>query len=453
MRRASRSGGDWWQQPRRLPGPSAPRAKGRRPFGTSWWGNAWIEALEQRARLDSNRLPRGRTYARTGAVGPITLSPGHIEAEVQGSRRQPYEVSVRVLCFSEEQWGKVLDAMAAEIGHTAALLDGELPAGVDQDVRSVGLDLLPGPGELQPRCSCPDWADPCKHSAAVCYLVADLLDEDPFGVLLLRGHGREEVLAALRQRRHAGSGSPAGTGSPSGLLADEGVPARQAWAAPDAGRLSSQPVPPSPPSRPGHPTVLAADPPPGAGVDAAALRALAADAAQRALALARGGRATGLELSRREDLARRAAAMIGGSASSGPGRAEGDGGLAGAPPGDLSALAKRAGLRGRDLLRDALAYRYGGVAGLAVLDEVWDPAPDVVAAGVALLAATSSSGRAPSTRHNRVTALDRQLRLALDGRWYPFRKDRSGQWSPDGPGVAASAGDGDLGQLDDEDSG
>jgi uncharacterized Zn finger protein len=65
----------------------------------------------------------------------------------------------------------------------------------------VGLDLLPGPGEVQPRCSCPDWADPCKHAAAVCYLVADELDRDPFLLFLLRGKGRDELLAGVRQRR------------------------------------------------------------------------------------------------------------------------------------------------------------------------------------------------------------------------------------------------------------
>ena len=105
-----------------------------------------MEALERRARLDPNRLPRGRTYARTGAVGVLTLAPGEILADVQGSRRSPYKVRVRVRPFDEAEWHRLLDALAAEIGHTAALLDGELPAGVADDIRSVGLDLLPGAG-------------------------------------------------------------------------------------------------------------------------------------------------------------------------------------------------------------------------------------------------------------------------------------------------------------------
>ncbi|MDQ6838144.1 MAG: SWIM zinc finger family protein, partial [Actinomycetota bacterium] len=173
----------------------------RRSFGTSWWGRAWVDALEGRARLDPNRLPRGRTYARQGTVGELRLAAGAITADVQGSRDWPYQVRVRVRVFDNNEWDRVLDSLAAEIGHLAALLDGELPPRVAADVRTAGLDLLPGPGELQPRCSCPDWADPCKHAAAVCYLVADALDEDPFGLLALRGRDRKEVLAGLRARR------------------------------------------------------------------------------------------------------------------------------------------------------------------------------------------------------------------------------------------------------------
>jgi hypothetical protein len=192
----------------------------------------------------------------------LTLAAGEITADVQGSRRAPYKVRVRVRPFSEEEWDRVLDALAAEIGHTAALLEGELPPGVSDDVRSVGLDLLPGAGELQPRCSCPDWADPCKHAAAVCFLVADALDADPFGVLLLRGLGREEVLAGLRSRRHANASVPPSVPSLEPEQ-DVGVLAKGAWAR----DLQPLPAAPPPPRRPGRPAVLAADPPPGSGVD------------------------------------------------------------------------------------------------------------------------------------------------------------------------------------------
>ncbi|HTW97672.1 MAG TPA: SWIM zinc finger family protein, partial [Acidimicrobiales bacterium] len=324
--------GYWPERRRRLPGPG-PARQGRRGFGTSWWGKAWVQAIEGRARLDPNRLPRGRTYARTGAVGTLALAPGEVRAAVQGSRRTPYDVRVRVRAFTEAEWGRVLDALGDEIGRTAALLDGELPPEVASDVAKLGLDLLPGPGEVQPRCSCPDFADPCKHGAAVCYLVADALDDDPFGVLLLRGMGREEVLAGLRARRRGvPAQSPARRGDTAlGRAAEEdaGVPARAAWQQEAAAPLPSLPFAPPLPLRPGAPTVLAADPPAETGLELAALRALAADASARALAVARGAgvAVVALDLDVGQDLARRAALLIpdGGDGGQGGGAHDGAG--------------------------------------------------------------------------------------------------------------------------------
>ena len=114
---------------------------------------------------------------------------------MQGRKTEPYEVRIRVRRFTDEEWDRVLTAISARLGHAAALLDGELPPEIAEDAASAGLDLLPGGGEIGPRCSCPDDADPCKHSAAACYLVADALDADPFAALLLRGRTRDQVLA------------------------------------------------------------------------------------------------------------------------------------------------------------------------------------------------------------------------------------------------------------------
>src|SRR5258708_30312433 len=179
------------------------------------------------------------------------------------------------------------------------MLDGELPPEVAADVAAAGLDLLPAAGEVGPRCTCPEDADPCKHWAAVCYLVADALDADPFAVLLLRGRTRGEVLAGLRARRRdartgstaagsttaenakAGSASAgqAGTAAP-----DAGVDARTALAAePPSGPV---PVPPMPPARPGHPAALPVDPPSSRGGLREDLLALPADPAARPSELA-----------------------------------------------------------------------------------------------------------------------------------------------------------------------
>ena len=148
----------WWLE-RRDDGhrPAAARGPGsRRGFGRTWWGRAWVDALEHRAELDPGRLARGRSYARRGAVIRMDVAPGLVMASVQGSRPTPYTVTVVVPTFDASGWTAVLEAIGAQIGRTAALLDGELPPEVVDDVASAGLDLLPGAGEVRPSCSCPD---------------------------------------------------------------------------------------------------------------------------------------------------------------------------------------------------------------------------------------------------------------------------------------------------------
>jgi uncharacterized Zn finger protein len=247
-------------------------------------------------------------YARTGAVEELVLAPGEARAQVQGRKGLPYGIRIRVRRFTDDEWGRVLDLISAQLGRAAAMLDGDLPPDIADDV-AAGLDLLPGAGEIGPRCSCPDDADPCKHAAAVCYLVADALDADPFVVLLLRGRTRGEVLAGLRLRRRGADlfratapgseaadskqadGAETGGAHADGAEADEvardrGVDARTVLAAaPPSGPI---PVPPLPPKRPGHPAALPVDPPLWRSGLRDDLRALASDAAQRAWQLAVG---------------------------------------------------------------------------------------------------------------------------------------------------------------------
>ncbi len=373
-----------------------------RGFGATWWGRAWVTALEQRAQLDPNRLPRGRAYARSGMVDELTVDPGLVRAQVQGSRSAPYQVTVRVRQFGADEWDRVLDAVTARLGHAAALLDGELSPEIVDDVRGAGLDLLPGAGELQPRCSCPDSADPCKHAAAVCYLVADALDTDPFALLALRGRDREEVLAGLRVRRR--SGTDAGLGS-APAPEDDDVPARAAFDRPPA----ALPAPPLPPPRPGRPAVLPLDPPAGCGVRREDLVALAADAAARCWELAVGTGDGGLTLDATEDLARRAAAELG-------------------RPGFV-VLAAVSGIPSRVLARDAIAWRHGGRGGLAALRESWQPDPEALAEGRAAFDRAAGPGPTRGWR-NRLTRGGVQLRLGVDGLWY--RLVRSGdEWELD----------------------
>jgi uncharacterized Zn finger protein len=386
---------------------SAAGPRRRRGFGLTWWGEAWVTALEQRARLDPNRLPRGRSYARGGTVGELAIGPGEVRAAVQGRRVRPYQVRVRVRVLDAAEWDRVLDAIAAQIGHAAALLDGELLPEVADDVRGAGTDLLPGPGELQPRCSCPDWADPCKHAAAVCYLVAGALDADPFSLLLLRGRRREEVLAALRARRRS-AGATAPPAGPSPPAADPGVDAREAYRR----ALAPLPAPPLPPQRPGQPAVLPVDPSPGAGLRPEGLAALAADAAARGFQLATGSGDGGLSLDLEADLARRAAGLLG----TGRGLAE---------------LAAAAGMPLRELLGWAVTWQRAGRGGLDALRTTWQPAATDLVEGRAALDRLAGQDAVRAWR-NRLTCGGLQLRLGGDGQWYRFVRSGSA-WTLDGP--------------------
>jgi uncharacterized Zn finger protein len=405
-------------------GPSSgadPANPGSPEFGRTWWGRAWLEALEQRARLDPDRLPRGREYARSGAVGDLTLAPGEARARVRGRKTEPYQVRIRVRPFADDEWDRVLEAIAARLGHAAALLDGELPPEIADDAAGAGLDLLPGGGEVGPRCDCPDDADPCKHSAAACYLIADALDADPFALFLLRGRTRDQVLAGIRARRRgaapraAGVGSDAAPGERTGRPAgDAGVDARSAFRTP----VPWVPIPavPLPPPRPGSPAALPVDPPPWRPGLREDLVELATDAASRAWELASGRSAdAGLTLDPGTDLVRRAARTLG------------------TPT--FATLAARAGVPPRDLARQALAWRQGGLAGLELLRAEWDPAAEDPDAAELLQAARAAlrakTGAAEAVRGNRITAGRLQLRLGRDLRWYPYARSDQ-EWEPSG---------------------
>ena len=168
-------------------------------FGTTWWGRLWITALEQLGDDFENRLPRGKKYAEEGAVSHFTVSPGEIQAKVHG--RKTYNVTLGLPALTATQWEKALERIHQEARFVASLLAGEMPQGLDQTFRESGASLYPRvPKELQTHCDCPDWANPCKHVAAVCYIMAEALDRDPWLLFDLRGRTREEVLEALQAR-------------------------------------------------------------------------------------------------------------------------------------------------------------------------------------------------------------------------------------------------------------
>ncbi len=168
-------------------------------FGTTWWGRLWITALEKLGDDFENRLPRGKKYAEEGAVSHFTVSPGEIQAKVHG--RKTYNVTLGLPAMTPSQWTKALDRIHQESRFVANLLAGEMPHGLDDTFRESGSSLYPRvPKELQTHCDCPDWANPCKHVAAVCYIMAEALDRDPWLLFDLRGRTREDVLAYLQER-------------------------------------------------------------------------------------------------------------------------------------------------------------------------------------------------------------------------------------------------------------
>lgn len=164
-------------------------------FVKNWWAGRWIEAMER--VMDRGRLQRGRSYARKGQVLSLEESKGEIRAMVQGSRRAPYKATIRITPLAEMEWEKVMAALADRPYFVAQLLAGQMPPDIEEAFQSVRLDLFPRTGELNQECSCPDWADVCKHLAAVHYILAQRFDEDPFLLFRLRGKTQEEIVAAL----------------------------------------------------------------------------------------------------------------------------------------------------------------------------------------------------------------------------------------------------------------
>jgi uncharacterized Zn finger protein len=175
------------------------RARSRRgAIGEQWWSRRFIDVLESFGM--AGRLARGRNYARRGQVLGFEISCGYVTAQVQGSRPKPYRVRIQVTPLTKPQWRKVEQALAARALFRAKLLAGEMPREIEGVFVDCGTPLFPRSArDLEMSCSCPDWGVPCKHLAAVCYVLAEAFDLDPFGILAWRGRGREDLLASLRR--------------------------------------------------------------------------------------------------------------------------------------------------------------------------------------------------------------------------------------------------------------
>jgi len=176
----------------------------RGSFVKNWWADRWIAALTR--LMDAGRLSRGRSYARRGQVLEINVTSGAVAARVQGSQRTPYKVKIELQPLATVEWRRVLAAMAEQAIFAAQLLNGEMPPDIEQIFAAVDVPLFPDSrDDLKTHCSCPDPANPCKHIAAVYYLLGEQFDQDPFLLLMLRGMAKEDIIRELRARRAAGA--------------------------------------------------------------------------------------------------------------------------------------------------------------------------------------------------------------------------------------------------------
>jgi len=202
-----------------------------RAIARTFWGKAWCDHLERYCDFE-NRLPRGRTYVRSGAVLHLGIEPRRIHALVQGS--ELYEVDVSIATLARPRWRKIVGECAGRIDSLVELLQGKLSSGVMKVVTDPQQGLFPAPSQIEMRCSCPDWATMCKHVAAVLYGIGARLDTKPELLFLLRGVDHLELLdgnaaPAAATADHPGGGKRLGDdqlGSVFGIELDVGAEAR-----------------------------------------------------------------------------------------------------------------------------------------------------------------------------------------------------------------------------------
>jgi uncharacterized Zn finger protein len=166
----------------------------------AWWVQQWVDLLN--SYRFKKRLERGRRYAREGHILSLDFKGAKVYAKVQGTASDPYELSIWIDGFADEDWDYIIDTLSQQARYSAQLLAGEMPADIETVFTANGLSLFPFTlADVHSRCSCPDPKNPCKHIAAVYYQLGDAFREDPFVLFQLRGRTKGQILEALRQKR------------------------------------------------------------------------------------------------------------------------------------------------------------------------------------------------------------------------------------------------------------
>jgi uncharacterized Zn finger protein len=184
----------------------------RGDIGEQWWSRRFVDVVESYSK--SNRLTRGKRYARKGQVVELNVDTGVVSATVQGSRSDPYKITIRGDALNDETWSEIEQAMADRAAYAAQLLAEEMPGEIEEVFEACDISLFPESyRDMRTNCTCPDSANPCKHIAAVFYVLAEQFDDDPFLIFRWRGRCRELLLDNLQELRGVEEASNSDSGT------------------------------------------------------------------------------------------------------------------------------------------------------------------------------------------------------------------------------------------------
>ena len=179
---------DWSYVPKAAPRPAPKPGKARKKFGTTWWGEKWVGILSEYEY--DQRMSRGRAYARADKVSNFKIAPGKSSASVQGSSK--YKVSINFEKYSSKDWMSILEKLRNTPILLSKLLNNEMP---EELKKSSGYSFIPD--SFKAECSCPDYANPCKHIATIFYVLSEEIDNAPQILFKLQGLDNIEILNFL----------------------------------------------------------------------------------------------------------------------------------------------------------------------------------------------------------------------------------------------------------------
>ena len=172
------------------------RVRGAAARSVTWWGRALVRSFEE-LTLEADDLGAARSLARAGRLGAIVVLEGMASAVVDPGSEGPLMAQVKVDRLDVEAWTTFAREAARESGHAAALEAGDLPVDLVEHADEAGVELIPGPGDIDTACDCDAWTQPCVHALALLYQLAWQVDRDPYVLMLLRGRTREDLLAEV----------------------------------------------------------------------------------------------------------------------------------------------------------------------------------------------------------------------------------------------------------------